>query len=101
MFGDAAQKNVKACLKRKLVNKKKKIRDASNNPMNCTGTVVFEIQFEGQKTMVQALVSSDLHDEILLGWKALQRLGIISENFPHVMVKSVDSRKVEADINNN
>ena len=84
-------------------SKKKKIKNASNEPMQCNGTVAFEVQFEGQKTMVQALVSSDLTDEILLGWRALQRLGIISPNFPHVMgnLKSADILKVEADSNNN
>ena len=80
-------------------SKKKKIKNASNEPMKCNGTVAFEVQFEGQKTMVQALVSSDLTDEILLGWRALQRLGIISQDFPHVMgnLKSADILKVKAD----
>ena len=64
--------------------KKRKIFNASDEPMACEGTVTFEVEYEGQKTNVAALVSSDLTNEVLLGWKALKRLKIIPDNFPHV-----------------
>ena len=48
-------------------SKKKRIRNASDEPMNCEGTVVLETQFEDQKTNVAALVSSSMSGEILLG----------------------------------
>merc|ERR1719245_1023487 len=51
--------------------------------MICKGTTTFEVSYHGQSTKVSALVSPDLNDDdVLLGWKALQRLKIISENFP-------------------
>ena len=65
-------------------NLKKKIVNASDEQMACEGTVSFGVKFEGVETDVAALVSSDLQDEILIGWRTLQRLGIISQNFPHV-----------------
>ena len=51
--------------------------------MLCRGTATFEVSYGGQTTEVSALVSPDLNDDdVLLGWKALQRLRIIPENFP-------------------
>ena len=64
--------------------------------MSCEGTATFEVNYEGQKTEVVALVSSDLDDEVLLGWRALQRLKIIPENFPHVM-ESASTKSAESD----
>ena len=52
-------------------SKKKGIRNASNGPMKCEGTTTFEVQYEGKTTTVEALVSSDMDDEMLMGWKAL------------------------------
>ena len=54
------------------------------------------VNYEGQKTEVMALVSSDLDDEVLLGWRALQRLHIIPENFPQVM-ESASTKSAEPD----
>ena len=64
-------------------NKKKNIRNASDEKMICNGTVVFKLDFQGVSTKVEALVSQDLKDEVLLGWAALKRLRIIHEDFPN------------------
>ena len=61
--------------------------------MSCSGGVDFKLEYYGRKTGVQALVSSDLKDEILIGWRALQRLEIISENFPQPVTRC---KKTEA-----
>ena len=53
--------------------------------MSCKGTATFEVSHGGQTTKVSALVSPNLDDDVLLGWRALQRLKIIPENFPNVM----------------
>ncbi len=53
--------------------------------MHCSGAVDFGVEFEGQRTDVRALVSHDLEDEILLGWRSLQRLKIISDDFPKLV----------------
>ena len=58
------------------------IKTASGKPMNCSGGVKFEVEWEGHKTGILALVSNDLSQEILLGWRALQRLEVIPEDFP-------------------
>ena len=63
-------------------NKKKNIRNASDKPMVCNGSVQFRLTYFGISTMVEALVSSDLVNEVLLGWQTLQRLRIIPEEFP-------------------
>ena len=62
--------------------KRRQIQAANGDPMHCSGAVDFGVEFEGQRTDVRALVSRDLVDEILLGWRALQRLQIIPEGFP-------------------
>ena len=63
--------------------------------MPCIGSVTFQTTYEGRKTDVLALVTSALKNEILLSWRTLQRLGVISEDFPHatpqVHVKAVDA----------
>jgi len=50
--------------------------------MFCNGTVVFRLNYFGTSTTVEALVSSDLEDEVLLGWQTLKCLKIIHEDFP-------------------
>ena len=66
-------------------SKKKEIGDAQGGRMDCSGITTFAVKFEGNETNVEALVTKSLQGECLLGWKALQRLKIIHENFPHVL----------------
>ena len=61
---------------------KRNIRTANGDSMHCSGAVDFGVEYEGQRTNVRALVSHDLENEILLGWRSLQRLRIIPEDFP-------------------
>ena len=65
--------------------KKKQIWNASNEHMLCRGTATFEVSYGSQTTKVSALVSPDLEDDVLLGWRGLQRLKIIPDNFPNPM----------------
>ena len=69
--------------------KKKVIEDAQRNRMDCTGSTIFLAEYEGNSTEVMALVSKSITNECLLGWRALQRLKILPENFPHAIVKAV------------
>ena len=69
--------------------RRRNIQVANGKSMHCSGTVDFGVEYEGQRTDVRALVSHDLNNEILLGWKALQRLSMISQEFP----KPVTCRK--------
>ena len=68
-----------------MLQKKKKIMVANNGRMNCLGSVNFEVEYEGEKTTCQALVSLDLHDEVLIDWRTLQRLRMIPQDFPRVI----------------
>ena len=64
---------------------KKKIEDAQHGSMDCTGSTDFNAYYEGIETPVRALVTKSLTNECLLGWRALQRLKILHENFPHAI----------------
>ena len=63
-------------------SKRKRILNASDEIMHCNGSVTFNVKYCGLSTMVEALVSSDLENEVLLGWQTLKRLSIIPEDFP-------------------
>ena len=76
---------------------KKQIWNASNERMLCRGTTTFEASYGDQTTEVLVLVSPDLNDDaVLLGWKALQRLRIIPENFPSPTKTKEDDASVQA-----
>ena len=57
---------------------RKRVRAVSNQKLDCSGTVVFNIEFKGRLTEVVALVSSSITSEVLLTWQVLQRLGVIN-----------------------
>ena len=64
------------------------IKDVQGGRLDCTGSTTFNVKYEGNDTVVTALVSRSLKKECLLGWRALQRLHIIHEDFPHVLKQS-------------
>ena len=53
----------------------KKIKAVNDQKLECSGTVTFTAKYEGRLTMVSALVSSSIQNEVLLSWKALVDLG--------------------------
>ena len=57
---------------------RKRVRAVSNQKLDCSGTVVFNIEFKGRSTEVVAFVSSSITSEVLLTWQVLQRLGVIN-----------------------
>ena len=67
---------------------KKKIKAVNDQKLECSGTVTFTAEYEGRSTIVSALVSSSIQDEILLSWKALVELGVIPDSFPHVEARA-------------
>ena len=81
---------------------RKAVGDAQGGKMQCSGVTSFDVEYEGNKTRVQALVSKSLKNECLLGWRALQRLKIIHENFPHVLnhptVRTVAAKAMKNEI---
>ena len=61
----------------------KRIKAVDGGHMKCNGSVSFQATYQGRKTEVLALVTPALQDEILLSWRALQRLGVIPKEFPN------------------
>ena len=64
------------------------IKDVQGGRLDCTGSTTFNVKYEGNETVVTALVSRSLKKECLLGWRALQRLHILHEDFPHALKQS-------------
>ena len=62
-------------------NRVKKIKAVDRGQMECSGSVAFQVTYEGQKTDVLALVTPALQDEVLLSWRMLQRLDVILKDF--------------------
>ena len=60
----------------------KQIRNVDGNLMKCSGFVSFEATYGSRTTHVLALVMPTLQSKVILSWRTLQRLGVISEEFP-------------------
>ena len=54
------------------MHNKKTLKTVNSQRMNCSGSVTFKDEYEGRKTDFFALVSSLIHEEILLSWQTLQ-----------------------------
>ena len=50
--------------------------------LDCSGTVTFDVEFEGCSVEVVALGSSSINSEVILSWRMLQELRVIPEGFP-------------------
>ena len=61
----------------------KRIQGITGGPTDpCYGTTSFQVSYDGQVTNVMGLVTDTIKDEIILSLKALQRLGIVHEEYP-------------------
>ena len=67
---------------------KKRVRAVNGQRLNNSGMVTFGIEYQGQTTEVEALVSSSIEDEVLLSWQVLKKLGVIGSSFPNIEVKA-------------
>ena len=65
--------------------------NASGLPMQVEGTVTVTLCANNLFCSVEAVISSDLHDDLLIGCEDLRRLKIIPANFPHQIVRAVSS----------
>merc|ERR1712020_617137 len=63
-------------------HKKKQIKAVDGGKVPCSGSTTFQVTYNGHTTNVLALVTPALNGEIILSWRALQRLGVIPKNFP-------------------
>ena len=84
MYRDVQQQNlfVKKLKCPSLVN-------ASGLPMQVEGTATVNICANDLMCSVDAVISSDLRDDLLVGCEDLRKLKIISANFPHQTVLSL------------
>ena len=62
--------------------RKKRIQAVNGARVSCLGSTSFQITYDGQTTNVLALVTTALSKEIVLSWRALQRLKVLPEDFP-------------------
>jgi hypothetical protein len=61
---------------------------ANGEEMQCNGSV--KLRVKKSNHIINALVSADIKDEILLSWHDLQAIGIISQDFPN-KIRKIDS----------
>ena len=62
--------------------KKKKIKSVDGNRVPCSGSTSFQAMYGGETTNVLALFTPALNKEVILSWRTLQRLRVISKDFP-------------------
>ena len=63
------------------------IRDASGNKMRCEGIVLIWIKPEGgENTLIEALVSSTLTDDLLLLCGDMKRMNMLHPEFPKPII---------------
>ena len=63
--------------------------NASGAPMSVEGTATVNICVNNLMCSIDAVISSDLRDDLLVGCEDLRKLRIIPANFPHQTVGSV------------
>ena len=60
------------------------IRDANNKQIQITGTTTLTLMLDNKQTTTQILISPSLpHQEMIIGWKEMMKLGIIAQHFPN------------------
>ena len=74
-----------------FINKLKRpsLVNASGSPMQVEGTATVNICANNLMCSIDAVISSDLRDDLLVGCEDLRKLKIIPANFPHQTVRSV------------
>ena len=58
---------------------------ANDTPLRSKGTATFEVcnKVNGKKTIVTAVITPDISEDVIIGWKDLINLGVIDNRFPH------------------
>ena len=60
----------------------KPLKNVNGNSVKVIGSVTFEVVYKGVDVEIVALVSPAIEEEIILSWRTLQKLGIITDGFP-------------------
>ena len=57
----------------------KPLKNFIGNSVKVIGSVTFEVVYKGIDVEIVALVSPAIEEEIILSWRTLQKLGIITD----------------------
>ena len=60
----------------------KPLKNVNGNSVKVISSVTFEVVYKGIDVEIVALVSAAIEEEIILSWRTLQKLGIITDRFP-------------------
>ena len=69
------------------------IQAANNTSLDCLGSCIIQVEYSGVFTEVDALISSSISNEILLGNSDLKNMYILPQNFPEVICRAVKVNK--------
>ena len=59
----------------------KPLKNVNGNSVKVIGSVTFEVVYKGIDVEIVALVSPAIEEEVILSWRTLQKLGIITDRF--------------------
>ena len=65
-------------------NSQQRFRAVNGQRLDNSGSVIFNIEYQGWTTEVKALVSKSIKDEVLLSLRVLQSLCVIDSSFQNV-----------------
>ena len=68
------------------------IKSVNDQTLDCSGEVMFEIEYQGAIAECQALVTNSISEQILLSHLVLKDLGVLPPNFPN-RIRSVKAPK--------
>ena len=57
----------------------KPLKNVNGNSVKVIGSVTFEVVYKGIDVEIVALVSPAIEEEVILSWRTLQKLGIITD----------------------
>ena len=64
---------------------------ANDSPMTCSGQTPIAITYRDIAIKTIAIVSSDLQEEVIIGFDDLKALKVIHEEFPNVQISKIDT----------
>ena len=79
----------------KMTKTKVKLENASGSDMKMIGECVLYAQATGGKAKrIWVIISPDLKDKMLLGWKSQKLLGLLHSNWPGVIQEEASAERV-------
>ena len=69
-------------------SRRQEIIVANLSSLTCSGEVNLNFFYQGSVTAIHALVCDNLHRSLLVSWRDLQRIGVLSADFPAVLSRA-------------